>query len=261
MLRLDPSKRLTAAQLLEDPYFGDIHDPNDEPVCPQSAVFHIESEVDDLPRHTLQEMLLNEYCPGRFTVEDLNSELFEGFDEVFFSCDSSHICAEKNYCQVDSGTSYSATSEDTSCPSLLNLLTSGMSDEPYRDPACFEAKSHTSFILGGESLEADGPISGHCSPNFPKVSPVLDMGTAGLSSQIDSNRSSEALLTTRSFQRIPRSFLCSVGLDKELISKLNRHDVTSKENCRLSELAVSQDLKSGKFNRQFNHWDTIRIWI
>lgn len=261
MLRLDPSKRLTATQLLEDPYFGDIHDSSDEPVCPGHEVFHIENEVDDLPRHTLQELFLNECCPDKFRTEDLNSTLFDGFDDVFSPDVERQTCEKDVSCFVDSGFSYSATSEENSCPSLLNLLTSGISDEPCRDPACTEAKSHATFILGGESFEKDDPISDHCSPNFPKVSSFLDMNKATVPPHVDSSRASEAFITTRSFQRIPRSFLCSVGLDKELITKLNRHAVSNKENCRLSELAASQDLKSGKLNRQFNHWDTIRIWI
>ena len=259
MLRFDPCKRLSAAQLLEDPYFGDIHDCNDEPVCPQSFAFHIENEVDDLPRHTLQEMFLNECCPEKFMLEDLNSELFSDFDEVF-SPDVDQISKVECSHQGDSGISY-FTSEENSCPSLLNLLTSGISDEPCRDPACFEVKSHANFTLGGEPYEAEASGSGHCSPNFPKVSSLLNMGKPNVSPQVDPTRSSEPLLTTRSFQRIPRSFLCSIGLDKELIGRINRHSVTGEENCRLSELAVSRDLKSGKFNGQFNHWDTIRIWI
>ena len=262
MLRLDPAKRLTASQLLEEPYFGDIHDSSDEPICPISTVFHIENEVDDLPKQTLQEMFLKECCPDKFKAEVMNANLFDGFDAVFSPDNNNLASQDVKPFQVDSGISYSPASEDASCPSLLNLMTSGISDEPCRDPACSEAMSNLSFTLGGDSFEANSSVSGHGSPNFPKVSSFLEMGRSTVSpSNGDSTRPSEAVLTTRNFQRIPRSFLCSVGLDKELINKLNKHTVSNQGNCRLSELAVSQHLKAGKFNGQFSHWDTIRIWI
>lgn len=258
MLRFDPSKRLTAAQLLEDPYFGDIHDSIDEPICPVPNVFRIEHEVDDLPKPTLLELFLKECCPEKFNTKDTNSDLFDGFDEVFAE-DNTNLKDIGKHFQIDSGFSYSPNqSAESSCPSLLNILTSGISDEPCRDPACSEARSCQSSSLA-ESLEADSSFSGHCSPTFPRVSSFLELSKSSASTQVDPSRPSDAVLSTRNFQRIPRSFLCSVGLDKELIRKLNM--MPAQGNCRMSELAVTEHFKTGKFSGQFSHWDTIRIWI
>jgi serine/threonine protein kinase len=45
LLVFDPKKRLTAEQALEHPYMQELHDPEDEPVCPQMFDFGFEKEA------------------------------------------------------------------------------------------------------------------------------------------------------------------------------------------------------------------------
>ena len=255
MLRLDPSKRQTASQLLEDPYFGDISDIIDEPACPQPDVFRIEHEVDDLPVQTLKSMLLTECCPDKFSTQAMNRELFNGFDEDFhFDDESTKLAPERK-------DSYSFSSTDNSCPSLLNILSSSFVDEPCRDPACSEARSlEDSFRC--DSLQSECTTSGHCSPNFPKVTSLLDTGRNVVSPVADSRRPVESRLPGRNFQAIPRSFLCSTELENELINIIKEQTaVSSHRNCRMSQFTGSECLKTDKLNRNFSHWDAIRIWI
>lgn len=256
MLRLDPAKRLTASQLLEDPYFGDISDPNDEPVCPKSHVFHVEHEVDDLPLQTLRNMCLKECCPDDYTTQDLHSDLFQGFDEEFsFEMSTMDETPFQDTSSGESNDSCSFSSVDNSCPSLLNILSSTIVDEPYRDPACSEAR--TDAFLESVSAQSDCSTSGHCSPNFPKVSSFLDVSRCVDAPPSDPRRPFETTVSPMNLKNIPRSFLASSGLEKEMLRKLSEHSAHSGKNCGLSQFAVSEHLRHG----QFSHWDTIRIWI
>jgi serine/threonine protein kinase len=45
LLVFDPKKRLTAQQALEHPYMQELHDPEDEPVCPTLFDFGFEKEA------------------------------------------------------------------------------------------------------------------------------------------------------------------------------------------------------------------------
>jgi len=52
LLCFDPSKRLTASESLAHPYFGEYHDPDDEPVCDEPFKFKV--ELDNLPLEELK---------------------------------------------------------------------------------------------------------------------------------------------------------------------------------------------------------------
>lgn len=277
MLRLDPSKRPTAAQLLEDPYFGDISDPADEPVCPMSRVFHIEHEVDDLPIQTLRNMIAKECRSGG---SDFSSDLFDGFDEEFDTEDdfqqqktSRNDQFYLSCCNTDengklvtdiSDSSASASDIDV-CPSLSNIINSSIEDEPYRDPGCCEARR--SFCdYECDTLKAEPelqPSTDHCSSNFPKATTMLDLANCIITAPVDKRKSLDMSCPLLPFQKIPKHLLQAKGMENDIlnINKLGLQSLEARRSCRASEFAVSERLRGNKFHGNFHHWDPVRIWI
>eukprot|EP00794_Sanderia_malayensis_P009495 gene9495-10487_t len=280
MLRLDPSKRPSAAQLLEDPYFGDIHDPADEPVCPSTRVFHIEDEVDDLPIQTLRNVIANECLSDS---RHFSPELFGDFDDDF-DCDESYgqqepksmlrndggefylSCCESdqsnNHIDDYSETTSATTSDIDTCPSLANIIDSSIEDEPYRDPGCSKA-SFGCYEYGDIKEEKLSPITtDHCSSNFPKATTMLDLSNVA-AAPVDRRKSFEQTFPMMPFQTIPRSMLQTKTIEKEFqnMKKLNMTGLESRRTCRASDYAVFEHLRRNKFHGNFHHWDPIRIWI
>jgi len=165
LLTLDPKERITAAEALEHPFFSELHDPDDEPVCDQP--FFIEHEIDNLPVKVLKQKILRNSC---LHVQDnsynssQDENVFKDFDETFAtsaSCskrsrhhvtlnsrgdDSSDMTTSSN--SLDSGcrdVGYLSSHEikDEFIPSLKVAMDRGeLTDEPFVDPGVCERKYH-----------------------------------------------------------------------------------------------------------------------
>lgn len=82
LLALNPADRLTAEEALEHPFFADLHDPVDEPICEHP--FHIEHEIDNLPVKVLKQKILRNSCLHTIQTNSYHSsqdEMFKDFDD------------------------------------------------------------------------------------------------------------------------------------------------------------------------------------
>lgn len=280
MLRLEPSKRPTAAQLLEDPYFGDISDPADEPVCPVAKMFHIEHEVDDLPIEVLRNMIASECSCKR---SNFNKEIFQDFDEDF-RCESSESqslkCPQKE--DFNPSLTYDRETRQMSqnspfgcgndvCPSLSNVIDASFVDEPFRDPACCEAMTSE---YDCETMTVESVSTEHCSPNFPKTSSsmldlnfpkaasMLDMSKCINATTVECRRALEISCPATSYQKTPRNLFHHKGLERDILNMSNfgGHGLPTRRSCRVAEFSATEH-RGSKFRGHFNHWDPIRIWI
>jgi len=172
LLMLDPAERITAAEALEHPFFSELHDPEDEPLCDQP--FFIEHEIDNLPVKVLKQKILRNSCL-HFDDNSYNSSqdenVFKDFDETFggIPAVSSSSCSKRSRRHVslhsrgdDSSSDNMTTSSnslDSGCrdvgylsshevkdefiPSLKVAMDRGeLTDEPCVDPGVCERKYH-----------------------------------------------------------------------------------------------------------------------
>jgi len=190
LLTIDPEQRITAEEALEHPFFSELHDAGDEPIC--ADPFYIEHEIDNLPVKVLKQKILRNSCLRTVDKNSYHSSqeeiVFKDFDETFASessrdhdradrkrpsnnllnsvgDDSSDMTTSSN--SLDSGccrdVGYLAYSgdevKDEFIPSLKVAMDRGeLNDEPYIDPGVCERKYHeTSPTIGG---------SEHCSTMF-----------------------------------------------------------------------------------------------
>jgi serine/threonine protein kinase len=75
MLTFDPDKRITVNEALAHPYLASLHDPNDEPTCPQ--VFDFQFEAQPLGRRDVRALIFEEICnyyPDLRKEENLRQE-------------------------------------------------------------------------------------------------------------------------------------------------------------------------------------------
>jgi len=106
LLCIDPSERVTAEEALQHPFFADLHDPTDEPLCEQP--FHIEHEIDNLPIKILKRKILRNSCMTSFDNDSKKSyhsseeNLFKDFDETFIHNVSHRQQKTSNHIQLNS---------------------------------------------------------------------------------------------------------------------------------------------------------------
>ena len=270
MLKLDPSKRPSAVDLLEDPYFGDISDLKDEPGC--TSPFCIEHEIDDLPVAVLKRKILTE-CLHQLESKistDKEQNLFEDFDADFISDFyevESDYCKEKleletrHFCQdnsekpiIEIGLDNSSEVEDC-CPSITNLMNDTIPDEPYRDPGCCQPRRCSELSIDMDITEDSNSVSSeHSSVIYPRASPLLDFEP--YKSSLLSQESE--LSKCRNIIEEPKSKneLCLIELNREILNRLN--GLSTKNSCGLSEVAAMKRVNNLCASI---HWDQIRLWI
>ncbi len=233
-----------------------------------------------MPIQTLRSMIAKECCPEN---TGFTSSLFDGFDEDFetlahdkeinteprkasrndqFYLTCLEVDQRSQYTESDS--SASASDIDV-CPSLSNIINSSIEDEPCRDPGCNEARR--SFPeYESYSLEGDSELNlskEHCSSEFPKATPMLDLSNCIITPTMDKRKSLDFSCPIIPFQKLPKNLLHVKGIEKDILnmSKLGLQSLEPRRTCRTSEFSVSERLKGGKFHGNFHHWDPVRIWI
>ena len=84
LLCINPCERISAKEALQHPFFSELHDPCDEPICEQP--FFIEHEIDNLPIKILKRKILRNSCLNICDKKSYHSSeenLFKDFDETF----------------------------------------------------------------------------------------------------------------------------------------------------------------------------------
>jgi len=171
LLAIYPAERITAALALEHPFFSELHDPDDEPVC--SLPFFIEHEIDNLPVKVLKQKILRNSCLHMIDTNSYHSSqdenVFKDFDDSFGGdpvngCNSKrvrHILNSRGDENDSSDMTTSSNSLDSGCrdvgylqyspheikdefiPSLKIAMDRGeLTDEPFVDPGVCERKYH-----------------------------------------------------------------------------------------------------------------------
>ena len=166
MLCLDPDRRISADQALCHPFFAELHDPLDEPICLQP--FYVEHEIDNLPMKVLKGKILEDSCinhNGKKTNNTSDEHLFKDFEETFVIDDiyfknknlkgnsmiedndsgsKGHI---SNYLRVDHSkiNSKEINEKKDFIPNLNDVISrETLLDEPWIDPGVCERKYHAS---------------------------------------------------------------------------------------------------------------------
>jgi len=70
MLVFNPNKRYSVEECLSHPYFEQLHDPEDEPTCPEK--FEFEWEANATTKENIQRIFFDEVCKFRSEAEELN---------------------------------------------------------------------------------------------------------------------------------------------------------------------------------------------
>lgn len=290
MLQVKPSERITAEEALNHPFFSDLHDPNDEPVCEQP--FFVEHEIDNLPLKILKRKILRNSCLNMFEKKSYHSSeenLFKEFDETFTSDMVSlsiskpaqiHLNSrgEENYSSDHhtntSVESLASLSQDMCIPSLRDAMSrEEIPDEPYRDPGVCERKYHEtqntkSHDLPAVTLGARSIILDPCQEDtsyFSGFSPVIDQSEQVFSMQPNTSQSFLethgrccAINNIKSDFTYPgskdeKSLTC---LNDEILKTLNARAPTN--NCNIEDLMSN---KLSKTTPKLVHWDSLRFWL
>lgn len=189
------------------PFFSDLHDPSDEPICERP--FFIEHEIDNLPVKILKRKILRNSCMTSFEKKSYHSSeenLFKDFDETFVTNNNTETCkSTRNNLRTrqfnshgddtESSTTNSSVEPPTSsCNQLTQKCVSIFSehdtnnfdifpslkdamnhevliDEPFRDPGVCERKYHENEAPVKSSMYAENSETSY----FSGLSPVIDV--------------------------------------------------------------------------------------
>ena len=282
---INPSDRLSAEEALKHPFFSDLHDITDEPICEQP--FYIEHEIDNLPIKILKRKILRNSCLNLFDKKSYYSSeesLFKDFDEtltVTSSCvrSSTNINLNSRGDETDFSSSNTSTnnsiessnsqrdirgseSGETFMPSLNDAMArEEFVDEPFRDPGVYESSNsvdtplinnipmnenqHLSYFSGLS------PVIETTDPFFP-ASSNANQSFLGIPGHCCANRASGNI--DNSWKSSQLEIKC---LNEEILRTLNKSRV-------LTQKYSIEELMSDKFSKSstpFVHWDSIRFWI
>lgn len=201
LLAIDARERITAEEALEHPFFSELHDPEDEPICEQP--FFIEHEIDNLPVKVLKQKILRNSCLHIIDSNSYHSSqdeiVFKDFDETFggvvvngsSSKRARHILNSRGDDNDSSDMTTSSNSLDSGCrdvgylqyssheikdefiPSLKVAMDRGeLNDEPYIDPGVCERKYHDDCDKDASNIS--DYIFGECQADIGDEIPIYN---------------------------------------------------------------------------------------
>lgn len=289
MLRINPSERLTAEEALKHPFFSELHDPQDEPICEQP--FFVEHEIDNLPLKILKRKILRNSCLHVFEKKSYHSSeesLFKDFDETFTSdmisltinpspsdvrlnsrgeeTDSSDHHSSNANTSIESCISYS---KDICLPSLRDAMSrEEILDEPYRDPGVCERKYHENnneipsidIYTSNDSYNCIQQETSY----FSGLSPVIDITEPAFPTQLNTPQHFLGIHGRYCANKNNDIITCPNGKDKKSLKCLNDEILKSLNSKIPSENCKLEDLMSAKLSKNpptLSHWDSLRFWI
>ncbi|XP_002158990.1 mitogen-activated protein kinase 1 isoform X1 [Hydra vulgaris] len=177
MICIDPDRRISAEQALCHPFFADLHDPLDEPICMQP--FYVEHEIDNLPIKELKGKILEDSFISHCENKTFSSEnLFKNFEETFIFDDfKNKVVSILDDSNISKEHTCSSLKTKDCIPNINDVVSrETLLDEPQLDPGICKIKFHepNDCVVTKQNLNSLDSISQQSS-YYSSFSPVIDV--------------------------------------------------------------------------------------